>query len=112
VGRTSFAASLSVTKPIIGRIVVYGASSGDAVVSTHELVFTSPVQLKGLHIGALAAAVPAVYRSLITELQELVALGVYPPGRPQLHALADGPAVLRELGAGRTTGKHALDPWR
>ncbi|TDU89978.1 NADPH:quinone reductase-like Zn-dependent oxidoreductase [Kribbella voronezhensis] len=112
VGRTTFAASMSAAKPITGRVVVYGASSGDAAVTTHDLVFTSPVQLKGLHIGAFAAAVPTVYRSMITELQELVAQGVYPPGRSQLHALADGPAVLRELEAGRTTGKHALDPWR
>jgi hypothetical protein len=82
------------------------------MLSTHDLVFTNPVQVKGLHIGALAAAAPSLYRSLITELQELVAQGVYPPGRPQVHALADGPAVLTEIAAGRTHGKHALDPWQ
>jgi NADPH:quinone reductase len=112
VGRTTFAASLSVAKPITGRVVVFGASSGDACLTTHDLVFTNPVQVKGLHIGVLAAAAPSLYRELISELQQLVAQGVYPPGRPEVHALADGPAVLRELEAGRTTGKHALDPWR
>lgn len=112
VGKATFGASLSVAKPITGRVVVFGASSGDAVLTTHDLVFTNPVQVKGLHIGALAAAAPSLYRSLITELQELVAQGIYPPGRPQLHALADGPAVLTELAAGRTHGKHAIDPWQ
>lgn len=112
VGKATFGASLSVAKPITGRVVVFGASSGDAVLTTHDLVFTNPVQVKGLHIGALATAAPSLYRSLITELQELVAQGIYPPGRPQLHALADGPAVLTELAAGRTHGKHAIDPWQ
>jgi NADPH:quinone reductase-like Zn-dependent oxidoreductase len=111
VGRTTFATSLSVAKPITGRVVVFGASSGDAMVTTHDLVFTNPVQIKGLHIGALAEGAPGLYRSLITELEKLVAQGVYPAGCPQVHALTDGPAVLRQLEAGRTSGKHALDPW-
>jgi NADPH:quinone reductase len=54
-GRSSFLAmfSLSVTKPFTGRIVVFGAASGDAGMTTHDLVFTHRVQVKGLHIGAL-----------------------------------------------------------
>ncbi len=112
VGRAMFTTSLSVAKPYTGRVVVFGAASGDAHLSTHDLVFTYRAQIKGLHIGALATAVPAVFRSLLTELDALIAEGVYPPGTPTVHALADGPAVLAELEAGRTRGKHALDPWR
>ncbi|GLW68931.1 NADPH:quinone reductase [Kitasatospora phosalacinea] len=112
VGRTTFATSLAVTKPFTGRVVVFGAASGDATLTTHDLVFAHPVQVKGLHIGTLATAVPALYRSLIAELGTLVADGVYPPGTPVVHPLADGPAVLESLEAGRTSGKHALDPWR
>ncbi|MEU2021434.1 zinc-binding dehydrogenase [Streptomyces sp. NPDC016469] len=112
VGQATFPVSLAVTKPFIGRVVVFGAASGEAVLTTHDLVFTHRVQVKGLHIGALAAAVPAVYRGLLTELEALIANGVYPPGAPQLHPLADGPGVLRDLEAGTTRGKHALDPWR
>ncbi|GLW58401.1 zinc-binding dehydrogenase [Kitasatospora phosalacinea] len=112
VGRATFGASLAVTKPFTGRVVVFGAASGDATLSTHDLVFTHPVQVKGLHIGALAAAAPALYRSLIAELGTLIADGTYPPGTPAVHPLADGPAVLERLEAGRTSGKHALDPWR
>jgi NADPH:quinone reductase len=110
VGKATFAASLAVTKRITGRVVVFGAASGDAVLTTHDLIFTHPVQVKGLHIGTLAAAAPSLYQELLDELKRLIAHGVYPPGRPQMHPLAEGPAVLRDLDAGRTRGKHALDP--
>lgn len=112
VGRATFDVSLSVTKPFTGRVVVFGAASGDAHLSTHDLVFAHPIQVKGLHIGALAAAVPSVHRSLLVELEALIAQGVYPPGTPQVHPLAEGRTVLEHLEAGRTEGKQALDPWR
>ncbi|MDI5980408.1 zinc-binding dehydrogenase [Amycolatopsis magusensis] len=112
VGKATFEASLSVTKPFTGRVVVFGAASGDATLSTHDLVFTHRVQLKGLHIGALATAAPGIYRALLDELEVLIAQGVYPPGSAEVHPLADGPAVLRALESGRTQGKHALDPWQ
>ncbi|MGW4158766.1 hypothetical protein [Streptomyces sp. NPDC004788] len=95
-----------------GRVVVFGAASGDASLSTHDLVFTHHAQIKGLHVGALAAEAPAVFRSLLDELAALIGAGVYPPGAPEVHPLADGPEVLRRLGTRRTRGKHALDPWR
>ncbi|MFG2101211.1 NADPH:quinone oxidoreductase family protein [Micromonospora echinaurantiaca] len=112
VGRATFKASLSVTRPFTGRVVVFGAASGDASLSTHDLVFTHQVQVKGLHIGALAAVAPSIYRGLLAEIEALIAQGVYPPGTPQVHPLAEGPAVLQRLAAGQTRGKHALDPWR
>jgi NADPH2:quinone reductase len=111
VGRATFEASLSVTKPILGRVVVLGAASGPAELSTRDLIFTYPVQIKGLHIGTVATAVPSLFRGLLTEIEALIAAGVYPPGTPDVHPLSDGPAVLRELEAGRTRGKHALAPW-
>jgi NADPH:quinone reductase-like Zn-dependent oxidoreductase len=112
VGQATFKTSLSVTKPFIGRIVVFGAASGDATLTTHDLVFTHQVQVKGLHIGALAAAAPSIYQSLLVEIEALIAHGVYTPGTPQVHPLAAGAMVLQELEAGQTRGKHALDPWR
>ncbi|QOV40343.1 zinc-binding dehydrogenase [Streptomyces ferrugineus] len=112
VGRATFQVSLAVTQPFTGRIVVFGAASGNAGLTTHDLVFTHPVQVKGLHIGTLAAAAPSIYGELLAELDTLIAAGVYLPGTPQVHPLSEGPAVLRELEAGRTHGKHALDPWR
>ncbi|WP_448004426.1 zinc-binding dehydrogenase [Agromyces bauzanensis] len=112
VGKTTFEASLSVTKPFTGRVVVLGAASGDAGLTTHDLVFRHRVQVRGLHIGALADAAPCIYRSLLDELETLIAQGVYEPGSPTVHPLGDGPLVLEELEKGRTRGKHALDPWR
>ena len=112
VGKATFETSLAVTKPFTGRVVVFGAASGHATLTTHDLVFTHHVQIKGLHIGALATAAPALYQSLLVEIEALIAQGVYPPGTPQVHPLAEGPEVLRQLEAGQTSGKHALDPWR
>jgi NADPH2:quinone reductase len=112
VGQATFEVSLSVTKPFTGRVVVFGAASGNATLTTHDLVFTHQVQVKGLHIGALADAAPSLYQSLLVEIEALIAQGVYPPGTPQVHPLAEGPAVLQQLQAGQTRGKHALDPWR
>ncbi|MFI6578451.1 NADPH:quinone oxidoreductase family protein [Nocardiopsis sp. NPDC050513] len=112
VGRATFEASLSVARPFSGRVVVFGAASGDATLSTHDLVFTHRVQIKGLHIGALAEQAPSVYRSLIAEIEALIARGVYPPGTPRMRPLSEGPEALLELEAGRTSGKLALDPWR
>jgi NADPH:quinone reductase len=112
VGQATFEASLSVTKPFTGRVVVFGAASGDATLTTRDLIFTHHVQVKGLHIGALAAAAPSLYQSLLVEIEALIARGVYPPGTPRVYPLAEGPAVLQQLAAGRTRGKLALDPWR
>lgn len=112
VGQATFETSLSVTKPFTGRIVVIGAASGDATLTTHDLVFTHQVQIKGLHIGALAVAAPSLYQTLLVEIEALIAHGAYPPGTPHVHPLAEGPAVLQQLEAGQTRGKLALDPWR
>jgi NADPH:quinone reductase-like Zn-dependent oxidoreductase len=112
VGRATFEASLSVAKPFTGRVVVFGAASGDAGLTTRDLVFTHRVQVKGLHIGAMATEAPEMYASLIGEIEALIARGVYPPGDPDVHPLAEGPALLRRLEEGQTHGKHALDPWR
>ncbi|NGO45269.1 NADPH:quinone oxidoreductase family protein [Streptomyces ureilyticus] len=112
VGQATFKTSLSVTNPFTGRIVVFGAASGNATLTTHDLVFTHQVQVKGLHIGALAVAAPSLYQSLLVEIEALIAHGVYAPGTPRVHPLAEGAMVLQELEAGQTRGKLALDPWR
>jgi len=112
VGRTTFDASLAVAKPYAGTVVVFGAASGDASVTTADLVFRHRVRIAGLHIGSLAVSAPATYLSVLDDVATLIAAGVYPPGTPHVHRLADGPVVLHEMEAGRTTGKHALDPRR
>ena len=103
VGRATFEVSLSVTKPFTGRVVVFGAASGDATLTTHDLVFTHPVQVKGLHIGALAAAAPALYRSLRDELETLIDDGVYPPGTHRSTRWPRGPRCSESSSRGRAT---------
>lgn len=110
VGRSTLATSLAVTRPFTGRVVVYGAASGETTVGTHDLVFRHHAQIRGLHIGALAAESPRLYRAVVDEVDRLIALGVYAPGHPRLHPLADGPGVLSALARGHTEGKHALQP--
>ncbi|MFE9328416.1 zinc-binding dehydrogenase [Nocardia sp. NPDC052278] len=111
IGKATFRTSLSVAKPFKGRVVVFGAASGDASISTHELVFEHRVQVKGLHVGAFAELVPDWYAELLEELATLIELGVYTPGNPDVRTLADGPAAMRALASGRTVGKLAIDPW-
>lgn len=111
-GQATLRSSLAVAKPFTGRVIVYGYASGEAQLTTRDLVFAHPVQIKGLHIGALAAEAPDVYRGVLDELAHLIALGVYPPGTPRLYPLADGPTVLEHLATGQTVGKVGLDPSR
>lgn len=111
VGKHTLGVSMAVAQPFSGRVVVFGSSSGPASVSTQDLIFDRFAQLRSLHIGAFAAAAPAAYRAVLDELEDLIARGVYPPGRPQMHPLHEGPAVLEQLEDGRTAGKHGLDPW-
>lgn len=110
VGRTTFETSIAVAAPITGRVVVFGSASGDATISTHDLVFNHPIQLKGLHIGTLAQSAPNQYRELLNELQAHIQAGVYPPSSPASHPLEAGPNLLRRVAAGHTSGKHVLVP--
>jgi NADPH2:quinone reductase len=91
-------------------VVVYGMAGGEAALSNRELNFTHPIHVIGLHIGRLSQAAPDLFAELMTELGALIAAGVYPPGHPTVHDLADGPKVLAELESRTTVGKLALRP--
>jgi NADPH2:quinone reductase len=110
VGGDTFRASLAAARRITGRVVVYGIASGEASISNRELNFTHPIHVIGLHIRILAQTAPHLFAELMDELARLIAAGVYPPGRPTVHELADGPKVLAELEARATVGKQALRP--
>ncbi len=111
IGKTTFELSLGVAKPFQGRLVVFGAASGDASVDTHQLVFEHRVQVQGLHIGAFAELVPDQYAELVAELDRLIEVGVLVPGTPTVHALTDGVAAVHQLASGTSVGKLAIDPW-
>ncbi|GAB3411046.1 MDR/zinc-dependent alcohol dehydrogenase-like family protein [Flindersiella endophytica] len=110
VGGETFLASLEVAKRITGRVVVYGGAAGDTPITNWDLVFKHQIQLAGLHIGVLSRTAPKLFAELMTELRDLIAAGVYPPGQPTAYDLADGPAALARLEARATTGKLALRP--
>lgn len=109
-GGAAFEAALAATRRVTGRLVVYGTAAGNAAVTNHDLVFRHQVQVIGLHIGAVAQSAPEVFDGIRAELLNLIEAGVYPPGTPEIHPLADGPRVLWDLSARRTTGKLALRP--
>jgi NADPH2:quinone reductase len=109
-GGDAFRAALAAARRITGRVVVYGMAGGEAALSNRELNFTHPIHVIGLHIGLLSQAAPDLYAELMSELGALIAAGVYPPGHPTVHDLADGPKVLAELESRTTVGKLALRP--
>lgn len=111
IGRATLDTSLAVTKPFTGRVVVFGAASGDASISTHDLVFEHRVHVMGLHIGAFAKQAPDLYAAVLDELHRLAEDGVLVPGTPAVHALREGPTAMRALASGRTIGKLAIAPW-
>jgi NADPH2:quinone reductase len=109
-GGDAFRAALAATRRVTGRVVVYGMAGGEATISNRDLNFTHPVHVIGLHIRILSETAPELFAELMAELAALIAAGVYPPGRPAVHDLADGPKVLAELEARATVGKLALRP--
>jgi NADPH:quinone reductase len=110
VGGEMFRAAVAAARRITGRLVVYGMAGGEAAISNRDLNFAHPIQVIGLHIGILGQAAPDLFAELMAELGALIAAGVYLPGRPTVHDLADGPKVLAELEARATVGKQALRP--
>ncbi|WP_228839719.1 NADPH:quinone oxidoreductase family protein [Nocardia cyriacigeorgica] len=110
VGGDTFAASLAATRRVTGRVVVYGAAAGRSAITNWDLNFRHQIHLIGLHIGVLIEHAPEVFGELMRELAALRAAGVYPPGTPAVHDLADGPAVLTALAERTTIGKLALRP--
>jgi NADPH:quinone reductase len=110
VGGDTFRASVAAARRVTGRVVVYGVAGGEASISNRELNFTHPIHVIGLHIGILAQAAPRLFAELMDELAALIVAGVYPPGQPTVHDLADGPKVLAELEARATVGKLAVRP--
>jgi NADPH2:quinone reductase len=110
VGGETFGASLAAAKRVTGRVVVYGVAGGEAAITNWELLFKHQIHVIGLHIGVLIQTAPQVFGELLGELFALMAAGVFPPGRPTVYDLPDGPKALAELEARATIGKLALRP--
>nr|WP_243869896.1 zinc-binding dehydrogenase [Amycolatopsis granulosa] len=110
IGGATFRDSLAAAKRITGRVVVFGMAAGEAAITNRDLNFAHPVQVMGLHIGVLSEAAPRMFDELLRELAALRAAGVYPPGQPTVHDLAEGPKVLAAVESRATVGKQALRP--
>ena len=108
VGGPTLDASLSATRRVTGRVVVFGLPAGEAALSNWDLVYKHQVQLIGLNIGILIQTTPQLYGEIMGELFRLLATGVLGPAEPTTYELADGPKVLTELESRATIGKLAL----
>ena len=106
----TFEASLAATKRVTGRVVVHGVASGDASITTWELVYKHQVHIIGFNAGALIQAAPQIFGEVMGELSTLIATGVLAPGLPTEYDLADGPKALADLETRATIGKLALLP--
>ncbi|MFC0107683.1 NADPH:quinone oxidoreductase family protein [Kibdelosporangium aridum] len=109
-GGATFNASLAATKPVTGRVIVYGVAGGEAVITNWELVYKHQVHIIGLNIGVLIEAAPQIFGEVMGELSALVAAGVLAPAQPTTYDLVDGSKALGELAARATVGKLALVP--
>jgi NADPH:quinone reductase len=110
VGGATLDASLAVTKPVTGRVVVYGLAGGEAAITNRDLVYEHQVHVIGLNIGALIQAAPQIFGEVVGEMLRLLAAGVLGPGQPTAYPLAEGPKALAQLESRATVGKLALVP--
>lgn len=110
VGGATLEASLTATKRVTGRVVVYGLAGGEASITNWDLVYKHQVHVVGLNIGILIQATPQIYGEVMGEIFGLIAAGVLGPAQPTTYALADGPEALADLESRTTIGKLALLP--
>jgi NADPH2:quinone reductase len=110
VGGDTFRQSIEAARRVTGKVVVIGAASGEASISNWELNFTHPVHVIGQHLTTTIQHAPELFAEVLDELGQLIKAGVYLPGSPTVHDLADGPKVLAELESRATVGKLALRP--
>jgi NADPH:quinone reductase len=109
-GGATLEASLTATRRVTGRVVVYGLAGGRASLTNWDLVYRHPVQLIGLNIGAVIHRAPQLFGELLGKLGALIAAGVIAPKDPTGCPLSDGVTALRALEARETVGKWCLRP--
>lgn len=110
IGGATFSASLIATKPVTGRVVVYGTAAGEATLTNWDLVYRHQVHVIGLNIGVLIQTAPQIFGEIMGELFALIGAEVLTPVQPTTYDLADGPQALADLESRATTGKLVLQP--
>jgi NADPH2:quinone reductase len=112
IGGPTLDTSLTATKRVTGRVVVFGLPAGESAITNWDLVYKHQLHVIGLNLGALIRSAPQVFGEVMGELFGLVAAGVVPPARPTVHELPEGPKALSQLESRSTVGKLALLPSR
>jgi NADPH2:quinone reductase len=93
-----------------GRMVVYGAASGESAnVNNVHLIF-KPVEVIGYHLSVLMRKRPDLFAEEMTEVMALIKAGVMKPDEPTQIPLADGAQALADMRARKTRGKVVLIP--
>lgn len=107
VGGDSVRQSWEATRPY-GRIVVYGAASGQrANISNVRLIF-QPVEFLGYHVDRLMTQRPDLFAEEMLEVADLIAQGVMRPEEPQVWPADQIQDLLRAMDTRKTTGKHVI----
>jgi NADPH2:quinone reductase len=110
IGGATLETSLTATKRVTGRVVVFGLPAGQSPVTNWDLVYKHQLHLIGLNIGVLIQHVPHLYGEVLTDLFSLIAAGVLTPATPTTYPLADGPQAVTSLESRTAIGKLALAP--
>ena len=91
-----------------GRIVVYGAASGEAAKIDNVKLIFSPVEFIGYHITQLIVGRPELFAEEMAEVTELLQAGVMTPESPTSWSVESVADALRALGDRTTTGKQVV----
>jgi NADPH2:quinone reductase len=109
VGGETFRESVDALAPF-GRIVAYGAASGEpGTVDTATLLFGNK-SVEGFHLGRAMARDPERVYAAVPELSRMLAGGDLEVVVGQTFALADAADAHRALENRETTGKVVLEP--
>ena len=95
-----------------GRIVIIGFTGGSFAQAATNHILIKNYAVLGLHWGMYTWKAPQLVAAVHDELVAGVRAGAVRPLVSERLAMADAPAALDRLGAGRTTGRLVVHPGR
>ena len=109
VGGETFRQNLEAVVPY-GRIVVFGAASGESAnINNVNLIFR-PIEVIGYHLLVMAQKRPELFQQQIVEMTELIQKGVIVPAEPTTAPLSDAVSWMEAMERRETTGKIVFVP--
>ena len=91
-----------------GRLLVIGFTGGEIPTVKVNRLLLNNVSVVGVGWGAFLMVDPGYLQQQWTEVRALVEAGSYTPISPDVHELADGPAVLASMADRSLVGKAVL----